>query len=339
MKLIKTIDAVGQVLCHDITQIIPGEFKGRKFKKGHIVKEEDIPVLLSLGKDNLYVWEKSEGMVHENEGALFLKELTAGENLDFSEIKEGKIDFIAACDGLLKIDVDALFDLNCVGEIMMATLHNNFIVNKGLKVAGTRVIPLVIDEKKLEDAKKVVGNRKIVNVVPFKPKKVGIVTTGNEVFYSRIVDKFGPVIEEKVKGFGCEVIGQTICPDDKEIIKSAIKEFISQGAELICCTGGMSVDLGGRRIIKKKETGADLVTYGSPILPGAMFLLAYYGEVPIMGIPGCAMYHKTTVFDIVLSRVLIDEKLDKYDIARYGHGGLCMNCDVCTYPACNFAKI
>nr|WP_009905721.1 hypothetical protein [Clostridioides difficile] len=154
MKLIKTIDAVGQVLCHDITQIIPGEFKGRKFKKGHIVKEEDIPVLLSLGKDNLYVWEKSEGMVHENEGALFLKELTAGENLDFSEIKEGKIDFIAACDGLLKIDVDALFDLNCVGEIMMATLHNNFIVNKGLKVAGTRVIPLVIDEKKLEDDKK-----------------------------------------------------------------------------------------------------------------------------------------------------------------------------------------
>lgn len=164
-------------------------------------------MLLFFGKDNLYVWEKLEGMVYENEGVLFLKELIVGENLDFSEIKEGKIDFIVVCDGLLKIDVDVFFDLNCVGEIMMVIFYNNFIVNKGLKVVGIRVIFLVIDEKKLEDVKKVVGNRKIVNVVFFKFKKVGIVIIGNEVFYSRIVDKFGFVIEEKVKGFGCEVIG------------------------------------------------------------------------------------------------------------------------------------
>lgn len=339
MRKIKTVDALGHVLCHDITKIVPGEFKGRAFKKGHVVREEDIPVLLSLGKDNLYVWEKTEGLVHENDGALLLKELTAGENLEFSEIKEGKIDFIASTNGLLKIDVETLFELNCVDDIMLSTLHNNFIVHKGLKVAGTRVIPLLIEEEKLEEAKKVVGDKKIVSVVEFKPKKVGIVTTGNEVFHKRIVDKFGPVIKNKVEHFGCEVIGQTICPDDKEIIKDAIENFIEQGAELICCTGGMSVDPDDVTPTAIKETGASLVTYGSPILPGAMFLLAYHGEVPIMGIPGCAMYSKTTVFDVILPRVLVDERLTKKDIAAYGHGGLCMSCEVCTYPACNFAKI
>lgn len=339
MRKIKTVDAVGQVLCHDITKIIPGEFKGRAFKKGHIVREEDIPVLLSLGKDNLYVWENIEGMIHENDGAIFLKDISAGDNLEFSEIKEGKIDFMASTDGMLKIDVDTLFKLNCIDDIMMATLHNNFEVKKGNKVAGTRVIPLLIEEEKLKEAKKIVGDNKIVNVVPFKPKKVGIVTTGNEVYHKRIVDKFGPVIKNKVSKYDCEILGQAICPDDKEVIKKAIKDFINQGAELICCTGGMSVDPDDVTPTAIKETGANLVTYGSPILPGAMFLLAYYGEVPIMGIPGCAMYNKTTVFDVILPRVLIDEKLTKADIAAYGHGGLCMNCEVCTYPACNFAKI
>ena len=339
MRQIKTVDAVGQILCHDITKIIPGEFKGRAFKKGHIIKEEDVPVLLSLGKDNIYVWEKNEGMIHENDAATFLKDLCAGENLEFGEIKEGKIDFISSIDGMLKIDVDTLFKLNCIDDIMMATLHNNFEVKKGTKVAGTRVIPLLIEEEKLEEAKKVVGDNKIVNVVPFKPKKVGIVTTGNEVYHKRIVDKFGPVIKNKVSKYDCEILGQTICPDDKEVIKNAIRDFIDQGAELICCTGGMSVDPDDVTPTAIKESGATLVTYGSPILPGAMFLLAYYGEVPIIGIPGCAMYNKTTVFDVVLPRLLIDEKLTKADIAAYGHGGLCMNCEVCTYPACNFAKI
>lgn len=338
MRQINTVDAVGHVLCHDITRIVPGEFKGRAFKKGHIVREEDIPVLLSLGKDHLYVWENTEGLVHENDGAIFLKELTAGDNLDFSEIKEGKIDFIAKVDGLLKIDVDKLLELNCIDDIMLSTLHNNYVVHKGLKVAGTRVIPLLVEEEKLNEAKEVVGDTKIVNIVEIKPKKVGIVTTGNEVFHKRIVDKFGPVIVSKVEKFGCEVIGQIICSDDKEMIKKAISDFIEEGAELICCTGGMSVDPDDVTPTAIKESGADIVTYGSPILPGAMFLLAYHNEVPIMGIPGCAMYNSTTVFDVILPRVLVNEKLTKRDIAEYGHGGLCMNCKVCTYPACNFAK-
>ena len=338
MKKIKTVDAVGHVLCHDITQIIPGEFKGRAFKKGHVVKEEDIEKLLSLGKDNLYVFEKEEGMVHENDGAIFLKNITAGKNLEFSEIKEGKIDFIANCDGLLKINVDKLFELNCIDDIMMATLHNNYIVHKGLKVAGTRVIPLMVEQEKLDKAKLVIGEDKIINVIPFKKKKVGIVTTGNEVYHKRIVDKFGPVMIEKMKNYDCEILGQIICPDDTEIIKNAIQDFLDKGAELILCTGGMSVDPDDLTPAAIKQTGADIITYGSPILPGAMFLLAYNKGVPIMGIPGCAMYSKTTVLDVVLPRIIIDEKLTKEDIARYGHGGFCMNCEICTYPACNFAK-
>ncbi len=278
-------------------------------------------------------------MIHENDAALFLKDLTGGDNLEFSEIKEGKIDFISKVDGLLKIDVDDLLKLNLIDDIMLSTLHNNFVVKKGLKVAGTRVIPLLIDESKLKEAKAVAGNKKIINILEFKTKKVGIVTTGNEIFYKRIEDKFGPVIKDKLEKFGCEVIGQAIYEDNKESIKKAIKDFINQGAQLICCTGGMSVDPDDVTPSAIKETGADIVTYGSPILPGAMFLLAYYGDVPIMGIPGCAMYNEITVFDIVLPRILIDEKLTKLDIAKYGHGGLCMNCDVCTYPACNFGKI
>ncbi|MGL5328241.1 MAG: molybdopterin-binding protein, partial [Peptostreptococcaceae bacterium] len=298
MKQIKTIDALGQVLCHDITQIVPGEFKGRKFKKGHIVREEDIPVLLSLGKDNLYVWEAEEGMIHENDAAIYLKDISAGENLEFTEIKEGKIDFVANIDGLLKINVEKLLKLNSIDDIMMSTLHNNFEVKKGMKVAGTRVIPLLVEEERLREAKDALEGEKIVNIVPFKSKKVGIVTTGNEIYHKRIVDKFGPVIENKVKKYDCEILGQIICPDDKEMIKEAIQSFINQGAELICCTGGMSVDPDDVTPTAIKECGAKLVTYGSPILPGAMFLLAYHGEIPIMGIPGCAMYNKITVFDV-----------------------------------------
>lgn len=338
MKQIKTVDAIGHVLCHDITQIIPGEFKGRAFKKGHVVKEEDIEKLLSLGKDHLYVFETTEGMVHENDGAIFLKDLTAGENLEFSEIKEGKIDFISTVDGLLKIDIERLFKLNCIDDIMMSTLHNNYKVHKGLKVAGTRVIPLMVEQEKLDKAKLVVGEEKLIKVVPFKKKKVGIVTTGNEVYYKRIVDKFGPIMKDKMDSYGCEVLGQIVCPDNTEMIKDAIDNFLNQGADIILCTGGMSVDPDDLTPAAIKMSGAEIVTYGSPILPGAMFLLSYKKDTAILGIPGCAMYAKTTVLDVVLPRILIDEKLTKEDIARYGHGGLCMSCDICTYPACNFAK-
>jgi len=337
MKKIKTEDAVGMILFHDITKIVPGGFKGRAFKKGHLIKEEDVQELLSLGKDHIYVWEDIEGFLHENDAAIRLKNLACGEGIVFGEIKEGKIDFISEHDGLLKIDSEELLNLNMIDEIMMATLHDNTYVKKGEKLGGTRVIPLVIDEKKIIEAEDKIKN-KIVKVVKVNPKKVGIVTTGNEVFHGRIKDAFGPVIREKAAEYGCEVLGQKILPDDLDKIKSAILDFINEGAELIMCTGGMSVDPDDLTPSAIKATGAEIITYGSPVLPGAMFLLAYNGDIPIMGLPGCVMHSKRTVLDLVLPRVLAGERITKRDIAMYGQGGLCLNCEVCTFPHCSFGK-
>lgn len=338
MKKIPVEQAVGSVLCHDITQIIPGKFKGRRFKKGHIVREEDIPVLLSLGKDHLYVWEDEPGMVHENDAAIFLKDIAMGEGLTFGEIKEGKISFNAAFDGLLKINVGLLTELNMLGEISFATLMNDTPVKKGQNVAAARVIPLVIRQEKLDEAKALLNGTKIVSVLPLKPKKAGIVTTGSEVYYHRIEDKFGPVIRQKMEQYGCEVMGQTFVPDDKAQIKAAIQAWLDAGAEMIFCTGGMSVDPDDMTPAAIKEIGCRIVTYGTPVLPGAMFLMAYSGDIPVMGLPGCVMHSKTTVFDIVLPKILAGKTITLRDTAVLGHGGLCMQCDPCRYPVCHFGK-
>ena len=342
MKCVKTQDAVGHVLCHDITQIIKDVKKGTAFRKGHIVTEEDIPVLLSLGKDNLYIWEKTEGILHENEAAEYLRDICMNENMIQSEVKEGKIELIAEIDGLLKIDVDKLRAVNSLGEMMIATRHTNTTVKKGDKLVGTRIIPLLIEQEKMEKAKEVAGDRPILSLIPFKKKKVGIVTTGNEVFYGRIKDTFGPVVAEKVKEFGADVIGQTIVNDDMEKITKAVEEFIEQGADMVLCTGGMSVDPDDKTPGAIKNTGARIVSYGAPVLPGAMMLLAYYEkegrELPIVGLPGCVMYAKRTVFDLVLPRLMADDMVTSDDLAGLGLGGLCLSCDVCTFPNCGFGK-
>ena len=342
MKCVKTQDAVGHVLCHDITQIIKDVKKGTAFRKGHIVTEEDIPVLLSLGKDNLYIWENTEGILHENEAAEYLRDICMNENMIQSEVKEGKIELIAEIDGLLKIDVDKLRAVNSLGEMMIATRHTNTTVKKGDKLVGTRIIPLLIEQEKMEKAKEVAGDRPILSLIPFKKKKVGIVTTGNEVFYGRIKDTFGPVVAEKVKEFGADVIGQTIVNDDMEKITKAVEEFIEQGADMVLCTGGMSVDPDDKTPGAIKNTGARIVSYGAPVLPGAMMLLAYYEkdgrELPIVGLPGCVMYAKRTVFDLVLPRLMADDMVTSDDLAGLGLGGLCLSCDVCTFPNCGFGK-
>ncbi|MEJ8553961.1 molybdopterin-binding protein [Tepidibacter sp. Z1-5] len=338
MKKISVHDAIGHVLCHDITQIIPGEIKDRAFKKGHVIKEEDVKVLLSLGKDNIYVWEKKEGYLHENEAAKRLTKLAAGMGLEFSDVKEGKINFIAKYDGLLKINTDLLLKINLLDEIIIATRHNNYPVKKGDKLAGTRVIPLIIDEKKIIEAEKIANGKTIVDVIPYNKVNVGIVTTGNEVYHGRIKDAFGPIIRKKVENYGCNVIDQKIVYDDTEKICDAIKDLIDKGAQMVICTGGMSVDPDDLTPSAIKKTGANIISYGAPVLPGAMFLLAYNGDIPILGLPGCVMYAKTTIFDLVLPRVLSQDKITIEDLAGYGHGGLCLECSECTYPQCSFGK-
>ena len=337
MKSVRVEDAIGMILCHDITKIVPGEFKGRAFKKGHIIKEEDVKELLSIGKEHIYVWEAKEGTLHENDAAIRLKDLVCGTGLEFGEIKEGKINFIAKKDGLLKIDKEELLKINMLGDIIVSTIHNNTPVKKGEIVGATRVIPLVIDEEKIIEAEKTV-KKGIINIEDIKGKKVFMITTGSEVYHGRIKDAFGPAVKKKLEYYGCELVNQTILPDDKDKIVAEIKIALKEGAEMIVCTGGMSVDPDDVTPTAIKECGAELISYGAPVLPGAMFLLSYYGDIPILGLPGCVMYSKRTVFDLVLPRVLADEKLTMRDLALYGHGGLCLNCKVCTFPHCSFGK-
>lgn len=342
MKEIRTVDAVGQILCHDITQIIKDQKKGVLFKKGHVVREEDIPALLSVGKEHLFVWEKKEGMLHENEAAEILYKISAGEHMHGSEIKEGKIELIADCDGLLKIRRDALQAVNSLGEMMIASRHGDFPVRKGDKIAGTRIIPLVIEKEKMDRAEKAAGETPIFSILPFRNKKAGIVTTGSEVQKGLIKDTFTPVLREKLDEYACSVVGQTTPGDDRKQITEDILNFIREGADLVICSGGMSVDPDDRTPGAIKDTGAEIVTYGTPVLPGAMLLLAYYKTedrtVPILGLPGCVMYAKRTVFDLILPRVMADDRICAKEISAYGEGGLCLNCQTCTFPNCGFGK-
>lgn len=339
MKQIRTEDAVGHVLCHDITQIIKDVTKGVAFKKGHVVKAEDIPVLLSIGKEHLYIWEKDEDMLHENEAAEILYGICHNEHIKPSEVREGKIEAIATCDGLFKVDTERLIEINSIDQVMIATRHTNLAVKAGEKLAGTRVIPLLIEKEVMEEVKRVAGYKPLLQILPFQHKKVGIVTTGSEVYKGRIQDAFGPVIRKKLEPFGAEVLGQRIVDDKIERITEAIEDFLAQGADMIICTGGMSVDPDDVTPSAIKAVGAEIISYGAPVLPGAMFLLGYYGEdIPVMGLPGCVMYAGATVFDLVLPRIMAGEKLSKKDLVKLGHGGLCTGCKPCVYPHCSFGK-
>ncbi len=342
MKEIRTIDAVGHVLCHDITQIIKDEKKGVLFPKGHVVREEDIPLLLSVGKENLYVWEKQEGMLHENEGAEILYKICAGEHMHGTPVKEGKIELVADAEGVLKIRRDALLRVNSLGEMMIASRHGDFPVKKGDKLAGTRVIPLVISGEKMDRAVEAAGKEPLFSILPYHQKKVGIVTTGSEVAKGLIRDTFTPVLEEKLREFPTEVLGRTMPGDDRKRITGDILNFVEQGADLVLCTGGMSVDPDDRTPGAIRDTGARIVTYGAPVLPGAMLLLAYLDAggrtVPVLGLPGCVMYAKRTIFDLVLPRIMADDPIKAEEIAAYGEGGLCLNCERCTFPNCGFGK-
>lgn len=338
MKQIRTEDAVGCVLCHDITQIIPGVVKDAVFRKGHVVTEEDIPVLLSVGKEHLYVWEHQEGMLHENDAAEVLRRVCQGEHMKASQPKEGKIELTAECSGLLKTDKAKLDRINGMGQIVIASRHGNFPVKKGDKIAGMRVVPLVIEEEKMNRVEEIGGKEPVFRLLPFRKMKAGIVTTGNEVYSGRIRDQFTPVVVSKLEEMGIEVMGNVLCGDDVEKETEAIRRWIDQEAQMVVCTGGMSVDPDDRTPLAIRNAADTVVTYGAPVLPGAMFMLAYAGETPILGLPGCVMYARRTIFDLVLPRIAAGERLEQKDFTGLGEGGLCLNCEVCTYPNCGFGK-
>ncbi len=326
------------MLCHDITQIIRGEKKGPAFRKGHIIREEDVETLLSLGKDHVYIWEMNENMLHENDAALVLYELCRNEHLTRGEdIREGRVELIAECDGLLTVDAERLYQVNSFGQMMIASVHNRYPARAGQHVAGMRIIPLLIEKEKMEAVKELVGEKPLFTLTPYRHKKVGIVTTGNEIFYGRIRDTFTPVVTEKLKAYGCEVIAHEKSSDDPDMEIECIQKVLAAGADMVLCTGGMSVDPDDKTPLAIRRSADRVVNYGAPVLPGAMFMLAYKGEhdeIPIMGLPGCIMFEGRTIFDLILPRILAGEVIAREDIDRLGVGGYCMHCKHCNFPDC-----
>ncbi|MHC2994615.1 MAG: molybdopterin-binding protein [Candidatus Atribacteria bacterium] len=339
MKKIPVEKSIGMVLCHDITQIVPGKFKGRAFKKGHIIQQEDIERLIRLGKEQIYVWEQKAGEVHEDEAALRIAWAVSGENIDYEEPKEGKSTLKSKEKGLLKINSALLYEINSIKDISVVSLPQNFIVEKDQKLAGVRIIPLTTKEENLiqiEDLCKEKG--KVFKIKKYKELKAAIITTGNEIYKKRVQDKFGPVIRKKLEFFNAQYLGQTFCPDDIEEIKETIFYYKKQGADLIILTGGMSVDPDDLTPGAIRKSGAKVVTYGAPVQPGNMFMMAYLGKTVLLGVPGCAMYYRTTILDVVLPRIFVGEILTKEDFIKMGEGGFCLNCKECRYPQCFFCR-
>ncbi len=357
--------AVGTVLAHDITEIRQGEFKDRAFRKGQVIREEDVCHLQRLGKENLFVLEISDDELHEDDAAYALAQALMGEGVMIKgEPKEGKITIVAERDGLLKVDKEALLSFNMLGDVMCATIHSNTVVKKGQTVAGTRAIPLIVKKDVLQTAVQIAHNgqtaegegRRVIEVKELRKPKAGVVITGNEVYHGRIKDAFAPIITEKIQAVGGEIVGIYYAPDDEAFIESRLRELINAGADLLITTGGMSVDPDDVTRFAIRKLGATAIAYGSAVLPGAMFLSAYIEKgvenlgvsekptsspqspIPILGIPACGMYHKTTIFDLMLPRVLAGEQIGRKELAELGHGGLCMNCEVCRYPVCPFGK-
>lgn len=345
-KTIPVEQAIGMVLPHDITEIKPesgdcdASFKGPAFLKGHIIRAEDIEHLRRLGKEHIYVLTLSEDEIHENEAARIMADSLAGLGVTWSgRPAEGKLGLIAEYEGLLAIDTDALYQFNLLGEVMCATLHHNTMVTKGEQVGATRLIPLTSKRGIIDQAVKIAATAQgILKVLPLRKVKAGLVITGNEVYHGRIKDRFEPVLREKMTWLGSKVKKVSIAPDDKELIATEIKNCLDAGANLIITSGGMSVDPDDVTRAGIELAGAEDIVYGTPVLPGAMFLVARIGDVPVLGLPACGMFHKITVFDLVLPRILAGEKITREDIAAMGHGGLCRTCKKCHFPVCGFGK-
>lgn len=339
-KIIPVTEAVGMVLPHDITEIVKDTFKGRAFKKGHVIRQEDVEHLRRLGKEHIYVLQLGPEEIHENEAAVCMAKAIAGSGVTYSEeIVEGKVSLKATVDGLLKVNRAALYRFNLLGEVMCATLQDNTPVKQGEQVAASRLIPLVGERHMVAEAVAIAQSAyPIVQVVPLPKVKAGLVITGSEVFSGRIQDRFEAVLREKLAQLGSEVSVVGFAPDDIDLIAAEIQKCLAAGADLVVTSGGMSVDPDDVTRMGIKEAGAESAVYGTPVLPGAMFLVGRIGTVPILGVPACGMFHKITVLDLVLPRILIGESIGREELAALGHGGLCRNCPQCQYPVCSFGK-
>jgi molybdopterin biosynthesis enzyme len=338
-NIIDVDEAIGKMLCHDVTRIVAGCFKGAQFNKGHIITEDDIKMLKSIGKYHVYVIELDEDEVHEDEAGLRLARAAADKGVGLRGPSESRVNLISQRKGVLKVNTDILKQVNALPDIVLSTLHRNTVVEENQMIAATKIIPLVIKEKILQEAEKIMKESPVVQVVPFHKKKVSIVVTGKEILDNKIRDGFTPVLAVKMQAFDAQILATEFVADDERDIAEAILKQAASGSEIIMVTGGMSVDPDDRTPMGVKKAGVEIIKYGSPVMPGAMFLLGYLGEIAVLGVPACSMYARVTVLDLIIPRIMAGQKLSKDDIEALAHGGLCRSCEVCHFPNCTFGMV
>lgn len=337
MIKVKIEDAVGLELCHDVTAMYDG-FKGAAFKRGHIIQPEDIPRLLDFGKKTVFVWEDKAGEIHEEDAARRMAAMARVDGAHYTEPSEGKVLLMADRRGLFRVDRELLTKLNSIGDITISSLPDHYPVEAGARLASLRIVPLVTQEKQILDAEALCSGEKLFDLRPYQHRRIGVIITGSEIYNGRIQDKFEPVVRRKMAQYPSDIIGVSICDDDLDMIVNAAKALLSDGAQFLIFTGGMSVDPDDLTPSAIRALGAETVSHGVPAQPGNMTLVAYLGNVPILGVPGAAISLPTTIFDVLLPQIFAGDKLTKEDLIRLGDGGLCQLCSVCRWPNCTFGK-
>jgi len=342
LQAVSVRDAIGRSLLHDMTRIIPNSKKGPAFKNRHVVETDDIDLLLSMGKKLVYVEgdiSSDDGWVHEDEAALTLGRVMAGNGVTFTEVpSEGKVTFRAERDGLLVVDEERLINFNCVPDVMCASRQSYSVLSCNDRIGGTRAIPLYLSRGKLDRALAVLNGKPLFTVLPLRQPRVGILVTGTEVYEGLVEDGFVPLIRKKLERLGASTFRSRIVPDDRNAISGAIRELIKEDIDLLVTTGGLSVDPDDVTRAGLEDAGATDMIYGAPILPGAMTLLARIGDVQVIGVPAGALYFKTTSFDLLVPRLLAGLTISRYDLARMSSGAFCLECPTCLYPLCPFGR-
>lgn len=337
MKKIKVQDAIGMELCHDITEMNE-RFKGVAFKRGHIIQARDIERMLRIGKQHIFVWEDNAGEVHEDDCARRMAAMAPVEGAHYTEPAEGKVLLISDQRGMFRVNRTLLNRINSIGDITICTLPDHYPVEVGARLASMRIVPLVTREEQILEAKKLCAAEKLLDLRPYQHRKIGVVITGSEVYHGRIQDRFAPVIRAKTEQYPSEIVGITICDDELGGIVNAAKKHLENGADFLIFTGGMSVDPDDLTPTATRKLGADIVTHGVPAQPGNMTLVAYLGDIPILGVPGAAIKLPTTIFDVLLPQIFAGDKISKEELVGLADGGLCQMCSVCHWPNCTFGR-
>ena len=337
MKKIRVQDAVGMTLCHDLTEMRDG-FKGPAFRRGHVIREEDIPHMLDIGKQTVFVWEENAGEIHEEDAARRMAAMAPVAGAHYTEPSEGKVLLIADREGMLRVDTALLKEINSIGDLTISTLPDHYPVKPGMRLASMRIVPLVTQEEQIVRAETLCAGRKLLNLLSYAPRKAGIIITGSEIYHGRIKDKFEAVARAKLAKYPGAVLGAALCDDDVKMLTQAAEGFLAQGADFLIFSGGMSVDPDDVTPAAIRQLGCGIVSHGVPSQPGNMTLVAYLGDIPVLGVPGAAVSLPTTIFDVLLPQIYAGLKFTKQDLVRLGDGGLCQLCQVCHFPNCTFGR-